>query len=117
GRSAASAGMDNSGDRSPFSWSLKAWQMNTASLAHIQCSQGMMTMDSYLAQDCRFVDRPLPSDSVNLLQVSGDWMAAPGLNLGISAFHGNEPRHRAGQPFDFDPGPGLLARRPVEARP
>lgn len=101
---------------SAFSWSLKAWQMNTASLAHIQCSQGMMTMNSYVAQDCRFVDRPLPSDSVNLLQVSGDWMAAPGLQLGISAFHGDEPLHRAEQPFGFDLEPGLLARRPVETR-
>ncbi|HSH28099.1 MAG TPA: hypothetical protein VK972_10115, partial [Wenzhouxiangella sp.] len=75
---------------SSFSWSLKAWQMNTASLAHIQCSQGMMTINSYLAQDCRFVDQPLPGNTMNLLQVSGDWMAAPGLKLGIGAYHGNE---------------------------
>ncbi|MFW5926730.1 MAG: hypothetical protein ACOCSR_01650, partial [Wenzhouxiangella sp.] len=34
-----------------FSWSLETWQLNTASLAHIQCSQGTMTMNSYLAQD------------------------------------------------------------------
>ena len=101
---------------SAFSWSLKAWQLNTASLAHIQCSQGTMTMNSYLAQDCRFVDQPLPSDSVNLLQVSGDWMAAPGLQLGISAFRGDEaPSGDA--PFAFDLDSELLARgasEPVE---
>jgi hypothetical protein len=108
------AAADDDGEGSAFSWSLKAWQMNTASLAHIQCSQGMMTMNSYLAQDCRFVDQPLPSDSVNLLQVSGDWMAAPGLQLGFSAFRGDETPSRAEQPFAFDLDPELLARRPSE---
>lgn len=115
-RRSAPAAADNDGEGSAFSWSLKAWQMNTASLAHIQCSQGMMTMDSYLAQDCRFVDRPLPSDSVNLLQVSGDWMAAPGLQLGLGAFRGDEAPRQAEQPFGFDLDPALLARRPAETR-
>ncbi|WP_376691874.1 porin family protein [Wenzhouxiangella sp. EGI_FJ10409] len=110
-RSALSDG-DNGG--SAFSWSLKAWQMNTASLAHIQCSQGTMTMNSYLAEDCRFVDRPLPSDSMNLLQVSGDWMAAPGLKLGISAFRGDDAPATAEQPFAFELDPELLARNAGE---
>lgn len=100
---------------SAFSWSLKAWQMNTASLAHIQCSQGMMTMNSYLAQDCRFVDQPLPSDSVNLLQVSGDWTALPGLQLGISAFRGDEAPATAEAALSaFELDPQLLARRPAD---
>lgn len=90
------------GPNSAFSWSLKAWQLNTASLAHIQCSQGMLTIDSYVAQDCRFVDQPLPSDSVNLLQVSGDWTAAPGLQLGLSAFRSEEPAPTPNQPFSYD---------------
>lgn len=112
-RSSLAAADEEAG--SAFSWSLKAWQMNTASLAHIQCSQGMMTMNSYLAQDCRFVDGPVPSDSVNLLQVSGDWMAAPGLQLGISAFRGDEsPAAGAEQPFAFDLDPDLLARRTAD---
>lgn len=112
-RSAALAEDDAAG--SAFSWSLKAWQMNTASLAHIQCSQGTMTMNSYLAQDCRFVDGPAPSDSVNLLQVSGDWMAAPGLRLGVSAFRGDETPARDERAFAFDLDPELLARRRSEA--
>lgn len=93
---------------SAFSWSLKAWQLNTASLAHIQCSQGMLTIDSYVAQDCRFVDRPLPSDTVNLLQVSGDWMAAPGLQLGVSAFRSEAPAPTPGQPFSYELAPNRL---------
>jgi len=109
-----SAFVDDGEAGSAFSWSLKAWQMNTASLAHIQCSQGMMTMNSYLAQDCRFVDQPLPSDSVDLLQVSGDWLAAPGLQLGISAFRGDETPDRAEHSFAFDLTPQLLARNRSE---
>jgi hypothetical protein len=72
--------------RSTFSWSLEAWQLNTASLAHIQCNHHSLTIDSFLAEDCRFVDQPVPEDSVNLVQVRGEWMAAPGLSLGLSAF-------------------------------
>ena len=71
---------------SMFSWSLEAWQLNTASLAHIQCNRLTPTMDSYLAEDCRFVDRPVPEDAVNLIQVRGQWTAAPGLNIGVGAF-------------------------------
>ncbi|WP_376694805.1 hypothetical protein [Wenzhouxiangella sp. EGI_FJ10305] len=108
---------DNDGDDGAFSWSLKAWQMNTASLAHIQCSQGTMTMNSYLAQDCRFVDQPLPSDSVNLLQVSGDWMAAPGLQLGISAFRGDDADGSAERAFAYDLAPELLARQRAAGTP
>lgn len=74
-------------DQGTFSWSLETWQLNTASLAHIQCNSAKLTIDSYLAQDCRFVDQPLPDDSVNLVQVRGNWTAAPGLNLGVGAFH------------------------------
>ncbi len=107
---------DDDGEGSAFSWSLKAWQMNTASLAHIQCSQGTMTMNSYLAQDCRFVDQPLPSDSVNLLQVSGDWMAAPGLQLGVSAFRGDDADNTE-PAFAYDLSPELLARQRAAGTP
>ncbi len=74
-------------DQGAFSWSLETWQLNTASLAHIQCNSARLTIDSYLAEDCRFVDQPLPDDSVNLVQVRGNWTAAPGLNVGLGAFH------------------------------
>ncbi|MGY6555569.1 MAG: hypothetical protein ACXIUM_13720 [Wenzhouxiangella sp.] len=70
----------------PFSWSLNAWQLNTASLAHIQCNRLTSTIDSYLAEDCRFVDQPVPESAVNLVQVRGEWTAAPGLSVGIGAF-------------------------------
>lgn len=70
----------------PFSWSLEAWQLNTASLAHIQCHRLTPTTDSYLAEDCRFVDQPVPEHAVNLLQVRGEWTAAPGLSIGVGAF-------------------------------
>jgi hypothetical protein len=85
---------DGSPDQGAFSWSLETWQLNTASLAHIQCNSAKLTIDSYLAQDCRFVDQPLPEDSVNLVQVRGNWTAAPGLNLGVGAFH-SQPEHPA----------------------
>lgn len=70
----------------PFSWSLNAWQLNTASLAHIQCHRLTSTIDSYLAEDCRFVDQPVPESAVNLVHVRGEWTAAPGLSLGVGAF-------------------------------
>ena len=79
--------INESVDTRSFSWSLETWQLNTASLAHIQCNSGRMTINSYLAEDCRFVEQPLPDDSVNLVQVRGNWTAAPWLNLGMSAFH------------------------------
>ncbi|MFP4209044.1 MAG: hypothetical protein ACLFSC_10325 [Wenzhouxiangella sp.] len=69
-----------------FSWSLEAWQLNTASLAHIQCNRLTSTIDSFLAEDCRFVEDPVPQGSVNLMRVSGQWTAAPGLDLNIGAF-------------------------------
>lgn len=71
-----------------FSWSLEAWQLNTASLAHIQCSRASRTLESYLAEDCRFVDQPPPSDAASLIQVRGQWLAAPGLKIGVGAFTG-----------------------------
>ncbi len=77
---------------SPFSWSLEAWQLNTASLAHIQCNRHSTTVDAFLAEDCRFVDQPVPEDAVNLVQVRGEWTAAPGLRLGVGAFHGSGDR-------------------------
>jgi hypothetical protein len=75
---------------SAFSWSLEAWQLNTASLAHIQCNYHSLTIDTFVAEDCRFVDQPLPENSVNLVQVRGEWMAAPGLRLGAGAYHGQQ---------------------------
>lgn len=74
------------GSRGPFSWSLDAWQLNTASLAHIQCHRLTSTMDSYLAEDCRFVDQPVPENVVNLVQIRGEWTARPGLSIGLGAF-------------------------------
>ena len=68
-----------------FSWSLQAWQLNTASLAHIRCDRHVLTLDAFVAEDCRFVDQPVPEDVVNLVQIRGQWTAAPGLALGLSA--------------------------------
>lgn len=73
-----------------FSWSLEAWEMNTASLAHIQCSRATRTIETFVVEDCRFVDRPLPDDSPSLVQVRGRWMAAPGLNVSAGAFAGRD---------------------------
>jgi len=75
-------------ESSMFSWSLEAWEMNTASLAHIQCSRATRTIESFLVEDCRFVDQPLPESSDNLIQIRGQWMAAPGLTLGAGIFSG-----------------------------
>ncbi|MEM7054428.1 MAG: hypothetical protein AAF446_07740, partial [Pseudomonadota bacterium] len=72
------------------SWSLETWQMNTASLAHIQCSSASRTLESFLVENCRFVDQPTPSDAINLVQIEGRWMAAPGLQLGLGAFTGQQ---------------------------
>ncbi|QKK01510.1 MAG: hypothetical protein HND55_01895 [Pseudomonadota bacterium] len=97
----------SSAERSAFSWSLETWQLNTASLAHIQCSRGTLTVNAYLAEDCRFVDQPLPHDSINLVKVRGDWMPRPGLQLGIGAFRSGDPdrsSHLAWQP-DFEARP------------
>ncbi len=78
-----------------FSWSLEAWQMNTASLAHIQCNRFTPTIDSFLAEDCRFVDEPVPDGSVNLMRVSGQWTAAPGFEIGVGAFSGRSSGARS----------------------
>jgi len=78
-----------------LSWSLEAWEVNTASLAHIQCARATRTIESFLVEDCRFVARPLPEDSTNLVQVRGRWMAAPGLSVSAGAFAG---RRRSGLP-------------------
>jgi hypothetical protein len=77
-------------DRSAFSWSLETWQLNTASLAHIQCNQHTLTIDTFVAEDCRFVDEPTPRNAVNLVQVRGEWVAAPGLSFGMGAFHSQQ---------------------------
>jgi hypothetical protein len=77
-------------DRGTFSWSLEAWQLNTASLAHIQCRTHTLTLDSFLAEDCQFVDQPVPENSVNLVQFRGEWMAAPGLRFGLGAFRNQQ---------------------------
>jgi len=91
---------DNSAQRSSFSWSLEAWQLNTASLAHIQCSEQAMTANSFLASDCRFVDQPTPDNAVNLVQVRGEWTATPNFRMGLGAFV---------NPNDEDPYPPLAA--------
>ena len=81
-----------SSDTTPaVSWSLEAWQMNTASLAHIQCSSASRTLESFLVENCRFVDQPTPASAVNLVQIEGRWMAAPGLQVGLGAFSGQQP--------------------------
>ncbi|HMB39704.1 MAG TPA: hypothetical protein VKO85_11545 [Wenzhouxiangellaceae bacterium] len=86
-----STGTTTSPERLPtVSWSLEAWEMNTASLAHIQCSRATRTIESFLIEDCRFVDQPLPDDSSSLVQVQGQWMAAPGLAIGAGAFAGRQ---------------------------
>ena len=77
---------DSGGDGRAFSWSLEAWQLNTASLAHIQCQDHALTGNSFLASDCRFVDQPTPDNAVNLVQVRGEWMAAPNFKVGMGAF-------------------------------
>jgi len=77
---------DQTSDRSAFSWSLEAWQLNTASLAHIQCSEQALTATAFLASDCRFVDQPAPDNALNLVQVRGEWMASPNVRIGMGAF-------------------------------
>lgn len=96
--------MQDSDDRPPMvSWSLEAWEMNTASLAHIQCSRATRTIESFLIEDCRFVDQPLPDNSGNLVQVQGRWMAAPGLALGGGAYTGHQSALAGAGPV-IDPG-------------
>ena len=75
-------------DEPAFSWSLDAWEMNTASLAHVQCSRATRRLESFLVEDCRIIDQPLPADAGSLVQVQGRWLAAPGLQIGAGAFAG-----------------------------
>ncbi|MDT8408751.1 MAG: hypothetical protein RQ741_04050 [Wenzhouxiangellaceae bacterium] len=77
-------------ERQMFSWSLEAWEMNTASLAHIQCSRATQTIETFLVEDCRFVDQPLPDNSANLVQIQGQWMTAPGLSVAAGLFAGSD---------------------------
>jgi len=74
-----------------ISLSLDAWEMNTASLAHIQCSRAVRSIERTLVEDCRFVDGPLPQASTNLVQFSGQWLASPGLTLGAGIYTGQQP--------------------------
>ncbi len=96
-------------NESAFSWSLEAWQLNTASLAHIQCNRHTSTVDAFLAEDCRFVDQPVPEDAVNLVQVRGEWTAKPGITLGVGAFHSS------GGHATFRPGMAMLQPMSHEA--
>ncbi len=93
---------DATGDR--FSWSLRAWQLNTASLAHIQCSQHTLTLDTFLAKNCQFVDQPVPDNAVNLVQIQGEWTAAPNVQVGLGLFRseqsGAQVSDQLGQPLD-----------------
>lgn len=91
-------------DAPTLSWSLEAWEVNTASLAHIQCSRATRTIESFLVEDCRFVDQPLPDDSANLIQVKGRWMAAPGLSVSAGAYTGSLPSGTVGASPVFDLG-------------
>ncbi len=77
--------------RPSISLSLDAWEMNTASLAHIQCSRAVRSIERTLIEDCRFVDGPLPQASTNLVQFSGQWLAMPGMALGAGIYTGNQP--------------------------
>lgn len=81
----------NGSDRPAISWSLDAWEMNTASLAHIQCSRAVRSIEHFLVEDCRFVNGPLPQPSTNLVQLSGQWLATPTLALGASVYSGQQP--------------------------
>ncbi len=106
------------GDGGPFSWSLEAWQLNTASLAHIQCNRLTPTIDSYLAEDCRFVDQPVPEHAVNLVQVRGEWTAAPGLSVGVGAFSLQPEPRLAGPSWNALREPNLeMGVLPLTARP
>ena len=79
-------------DRGPaIAWSLEAWEMKTASLAHIQCSRAVRNIEHFLVEDCRFVEGPLPKQSTGLVQLSGQWLAMPSLALGAGVYSGFQP--------------------------
>jgi len=99
---------DFAGVRSQFSWSLEAWEMNTASLAHIQCSRATRTIERFLVEDCRFVDQPLPENPTNLVQLSGQWMATPALGaigVGAGVYSGRQPVAARLNPISGTSGP------------
>jgi len=77
--------------RPSISLSLEAWEMNTASLAHIQCSRAVRSIERTLVENCRFVDGPLPQESTNLVQFSGQWLATRSLALGAGVYTGHKP--------------------------
>ena len=85
-----------------FSWSLDAWEMNTASLAHIRCSRATRRLESFLVEDCRIIDQPLPADAGSLVQLRGRWVAAPGLQIGAGAFAGRDVPGQGFQPLTID---------------
>jgi len=101
-------------DAPMFSWSLDAWEMNTASLAHIQCRRATRTIETFLVENCRFVDQPLPRDSTNLVQVRGRWMAAPGLSLGAGAYAGRRSIMAAAGPVAQSGALGPISRAGTE---
>ena len=74
------------------------------SLAHIQCSQHTLTLDTFLAKNCQFVDQPVPDNAVNLVQIQGEWTAAPNVNVGLGLFRSEQSddqlSDQLGQPLD-----------------
>ena len=70
---------------------------------HIFCQRGTVSGDRYLAEDCRLVRDPAPENSTSLVHLDGQWMARPGLNLGLGVFRGQS------SPLPFTPEitPGL----------
>lgn len=74
-----------------IAWSLEAWELKTASLAHIQCARAVRSIEHFLVEDCRFVDGPLPQQSTGLVQLSGQWLAMPSLVLGAGVYSGLQP--------------------------
>ncbi|NKI35039.1 TonB-dependent receptor [Wenzhouxiangella sp. XN79A] len=85
-----------------FSWSLNAWELNTASLAHVRCSRATRRLESFLVEDCRIIDQPLPADAGSLVQLRGQWVAAPGLQIGAGAFAGRDLPGQGFQPLAID---------------
>jgi len=92
-----------------FSWSLEAWELNTASLAHIQCSRATRSIESFLVEDCRFVDHPAAAGSDRVVRLKGNWQARPNLAFGAGVFSGR--RERISE-FGFPAGTLLAAAVP-----
>ncbi|GAB4171452.1 MAG: hypothetical protein Kow0020_06180 [Wenzhouxiangellaceae bacterium] len=72
-----------------FSLSLESWEMNTASLAHIQCGQAIQTLDHLLARDCHFTAGS--NRYGELTRLRGQWHASPSLAVGASVYSGYQP--------------------------